>query len=474
MKRRLILLFVVALILLSAMPKPIPAPGTIDLALLYNYANQAIPAYIAHDNTPANNVISDGGATLGRVLFYDKNLSVDGTVSCASCHVQEFAFGDTALVSQGVSGVTARHTMRLVNARFNQDPKFFWDERAASLEDQTMQPIQDHTEMGFSGTAGDPDIDSLVVRLNSIDYYDPLFEYVFGDTLADTTRMKLALAQFIRSIQSFDTKYDSGRVQVNNDLVPNPSLSAFEDMGRNLFITLPSYDVDRNRFGNGMGCGGCHNGPEFDVTPNSGNNAVVDEIDGSQHFGITHAPSLRNLFNVNGVLNGPLMHNGAFPTFESAFLHYDSVPGTTGTDFRLFLNGIPSKLHSTQAERDAVEAFLRTLTGTEVFTDPRWSDPFDPNGELVVIPAINPGYQEFSKSDALRLYPNPSSSSIRIEGGTNAIASIRVTDMNGKVVLEKELANWESLDIRELKVGLYILRHASEGQVRYSEFMKMD
>jgi cytochrome c peroxidase len=123
----------------------------IDLNNLANYAAQSKPAYITKDNT-GNNPIINAKATLGRVLFYDKKLSIDNTISCASCHKQAFAFSDNQLVSTGVAGgKTDRHSMRLVNERFGVETKFFWDERAASLESQTTQPIADHNEMGFSG-----------------------------------------------------------------------------------------------------------------------------------------------------------------------------------------------------------------------------------------------------------------------------------------------------------------------------------
>lgn len=124
----------------------------IDLNNLSNYANQTIPTYITKDNT-SGNPITDKGATLGRVLFYDKNLSANNTISCSSCHQQANAFGDTNVASIGVNGTTGRHTMRLINTRFAIENKFFWDQRAATLEFQTTQPIRNHNEMGYSGTS---------------------------------------------------------------------------------------------------------------------------------------------------------------------------------------------------------------------------------------------------------------------------------------------------------------------------------
>ena len=98
---------------------------TINLNSLANYANQAKPNYIVKDNTGAN-PITNAKATLGRVLFYDKSLSINNSISCSSCHKQQFAFGDTALVSSGVvGGLTGRHSMRLVNSRFGTEAKFF-------------------------------------------------------------------------------------------------------------------------------------------------------------------------------------------------------------------------------------------------------------------------------------------------------------------------------------------------------------
>jgi cytochrome c peroxidase len=143
----------------------------LDLTKLHSYANQEVPAYLFPDNIPATHRISDIGATLGRVLFYDKRLSNNSTVSCASCHQQENAFGDPAVASQGVAGTTGRHSMRLINARFSAERKFFWDERAPTLEFQTTQPIQDHIEMGFSGAGGDPDLSALGLRISELELY---------------------------------------------------------------------------------------------------------------------------------------------------------------------------------------------------------------------------------------------------------------------------------------------------------------
>ena len=261
-------------------PEPGEA-GVIDLGDLYNYEAQAVPRYIDRDNTGGND-IEDEVATLGRVLFYDVNLSSDRTVACASCHLQAFAFSDPDTLSQGVNGVTGRHAMRLVNARFANERRFFWDERADTLEMQTTMPIQDHAEMGFSGTMGDPDFDDLTNRLEGIPYYQDLFMHIYGDTNVTEARMQEAMAQFIRSIQSFDTRYDMGLEVVGDPNAPFPNFTDQENQGKQLFTQAPQFQAPAPgqtgsglRTGGGLGCQGCHAAPEFDIDPNSLNNAVL-------------------------------------------------------------------------------------------------------------------------------------------------------------------------------------------------------
>ncbi|HFA47908.1 MAG TPA: hypothetical protein ENJ95_02680 [Bacteroidetes bacterium] len=359
--------------------------STIDLNDLFNYSGQAIPNYISKDNTPLNNEITDAGATLGRGLFYDKNLSTDNTIACASCHKQEFAFGDTALVSTGVAGVTGRHSMRLVNARFADENRFFWDERANTLERQTTMPIQDHVEMGFSGEDGDPSLDSLIRKLEAIPYYQELFNFVYGSPQITEPRMRRALAQFVRSIQSFDSKYDAGRAQVNNNFVPFPNFTQQENMGKNLFMRPPPQG--------GAGCQGCHRAPEFDIAPNSRNNGVIGVAGDPAGIDltVTRAPSLRDLVNPNGGLNGPLMHTGDFNSLLMVINHYNDIQiDTANTNLDPRLRGGPAgngqNLQLTQTQKDALAAFLRTLTGADVYTNEKWSDPFDEDGSLTVLP----------------------------------------------------------------------------------------
>mgnify|MGYP000520549673 FL=1 len=354
--------------------------SSINLQNLANYANQVVPTYITKNNAQGN-LITDKGATLGRVLFYDKKLSSNNTISCSSCHIQANAFGDVAVASQGVNGTTGRHSMRLINVRFANEAKFFWDERAINLETQTSMPIKDHGEMGFSGLNGDQSFSDLIVKLNAVGYYRELFKFAYGSEEITEAKIQTALSQFIRSIQSFDSKYDAGRALAPNDGAPFANFTAQENDGKNLFLTPPTFNASGIRTSGGLGCAGCHRAPEFDIDPNTGNNGIIGTIAGT---GIdvtnTRAPSLRNLVKLDGTTNGPMMHTGVITSLQQAIGHYGTIniaPGNNNLDPRLRPGGVGQQLNLTNTEVNAVVAFLRTLSGSDVYTNPKWSNPFN-------------------------------------------------------------------------------------------------
>ena len=345
----------------------------------FNYANQNIPAYITKDNTGANTITNEI-ATLGRVLFYDKSLSENNTISCASCHQQSHAFSDGDVQSVGRDGgLTGRHSMRLINSRFADEVRFFWDERATSLENQTTQPIRDHVEMGFSGTDGDPSFDDLISRMTEIAYYPQLFTDAFGDATITENRMQLALAQFVRSIQSFDSRFDAGLAAVgaNNINQDFPNFTAVENLGKRIFLDPPP--------NGGAGCAGCHRAPEFDIAPNSLNNGIIGVAGNLNDIDLTNtrSPSLRDVFTADGLTNGPFMHDGSLNTLLDVINHYDQIPvNNQNTNLDPRLSGPPGMpgnqvLNLSDDEKNALVAFLRTLSGTDVYTNEKWSDPFD-------------------------------------------------------------------------------------------------
>jgi cytochrome c peroxidase len=353
---------------------------SIDLENLANYANQTVPTYITKNNSQGN-LITDKGATLGRVLFYDKKLSSNNTISCSNCHIQANAFGDVVVSSQGVNGTTGRHSMRLINVRFANEAKFFWDERATNLETQTTMPIKDHGEMGYSGQNGDQSFSDLIVKLNTVGYYRELFKFTYGTEEITETKIQTALSQFIRSIQSFDSKYDVGRALAPNDGAQFANFTAQENQGKNLFLTPPTFNASGARTSGGLGCAGCHRAPEFDIDPNTRNNGIIGRIAGT---GIditnTRAPSLRDLVKLDGTTNGPMMHTGVITTLQQAIGHYGTIniaPGNNNLDQRLRPNGVGQQLNLTATEVNSVIAFLRTLSGSDVYTNPKWSNPFN-------------------------------------------------------------------------------------------------
>ncbi len=349
----------------------------------HNYADQDVPSYIDHDNTPIHNRMNDTIASLGRVLFYDKKLSIDETISCASCHQQEYAFGDTAALSTGVHGLTTdRHAMRLVNIRHGESESLFWDNRIVSLEAQTTEPIKNHKEMGFSGAEGNPSMIDLIKRLDSIDYYKCLFAEAFQNAEITEEKIQLALAQFIRSIQSYDSKYDKGRAQVNDDKTPFPNFTDLENRGKQLFL-LPKAD-------NGANCQVCHRAPIFDIDPGTSNNGITSVAGDPTRFDPMNnrSPTLRDLFNPSGTLNGPLMHDGSLKNLEAVIDHYNKIPMDPRNKERLNsrLRTADRKrgqqLNLTTEDKEALIAFLKTLTGNAVYCDEQWSDPFDKTGKL--------------------------------------------------------------------------------------------
>lgn len=373
----------------------------IDLNQLLPYEDQEIPSYITKDNS-GDNPITNKGATLGRVLFYDTQLSTNNAISCASCHKQENAFSDPSRRSTGVNGLTARHSMRLINTRFSEESKFFWDERASSLEVQSTSPIKDPIEMGFSGTDGQPSIDDLLLKMKELPYYPILFKNAFGTEAITEVRMQLALAQFIRSIQSFDSKYDMGRAQVSKDSDNFPNFTEDENIGKAKFLGDFTYEIQSYTYttrlgvertdqfamrnGQGMGCASCHRAPEFDIDPNSLNNGQISTInDRTQLDTVVHrAPSLRDLFKANGAFNSTFFHIGAGVEVSKDVLpileHYKFIPilgpNQRSVDPRLHPEGFPIHLNLSDQDRKQLSAFLLTLGGTQVYIDTKWSDPF--------------------------------------------------------------------------------------------------
>lgn len=355
-----------------------PYPGvssalTIRLDAIPNYSAPDYPrhydgAALDLDNTPATNPVTDAGALLGRVLFYDRQLSINGTVSCATCHIQARGFTDPDSVSLGFDGAsrTTRHSMRLLNARFYELGSAFWDRRAATIEAQVTQPIRDPVEMGFDPAHGG--MDSLLRRMGSLAYYPELFGFAYGgDRTISEARMQQALAQFVRSLVSVNSKFDREYALAYDPARPRPSLEASfsgftaeENRGKFLFLVPPTLG--------GAGCAACHLPPTFSLALDSESNG----LDAGQTT-IFKAPSLKSV-----ALTGPYMHDGRFRTLDQVVEHYASgVQDGPVLDPRLRVSGGgPRRLTLTAEDKAALAAFLRTLTDSPLARDRRFADPF--------------------------------------------------------------------------------------------------
>lgn len=441
----------------------------IDLDNLYDYSNDsAIPPYITDENTPFHNTIDDAQTTLGRVLFYDKQLSLNNSTACASCHHQEFAFGDTTTVSTGWNGEkTDRHTMRLVNLRFDGGQSLFWNRRTPNLEIQTTQPIRDHKEMGFSGQNGNPQFDSLIRRLEGLEYYQQLFAFVYDDQQITETRIKNSLAQFIRSIHSYDSRYDEGRAMVQHSGQDFPNFTAQENMGKNVFAAPPNGGIG----GIGAGCERCHLQPKFDITRNVGNNNNITVAGDTTQFDLQNrrAPTLRDLVNFEGRLNGPMMHNAAMKSLEDVVEHYNLIqfdPSTNPVlDNRLRPNSAGQDLQMSDERKEALIAFLKTLAGKELYTHPKWSDPFNADGSIDILPMMNTATQEKTADLAWSVYPNPIQDNAQFIMPEGKFI-LDVYDVNGQWIQQAKVQHNDDLNFSFLTKGTYLFNLKTENLER--------
>jgi cytochrome c peroxidase len=330
----------------------------------YRYADVDLPAHFKtpaarrFDNTPADNPVTDAGATLGRVLFYDRRLSANNTVSCGSCHVQKSAFVDPNRASKGLEGQrTDRHAMSLANLRYSIRGRFFWDERAGSLEGAVLVPIQSKTEMG-------QDLTRLMGVLAGDEHYPELFQKAFGDGKITPEKTARALAQFLRSMVSYQSKYDEGRAKAGSARDDFENFTVQENRGKALFLSncavchLPGQDAHFSMIAP------ANNG--LDADHKNADGGVGDITLNGRQIGLFKSPSLRNVERT-----APYMHDGRFDTLERVMDHYSKeVKPHPNLDPRV------RRLNFTDSEKAALVAFLKTLTDQRFLTDPKFSDPF--------------------------------------------------------------------------------------------------
>ena len=314
-------------------------------------------------NIATDNPLTREGVKLGRMLFYEKGLSRTGTQACASCHIQQFAFNDTARFSLGVNGMRGhRNAMSVFNMAWNSN-EFFWDGRTHLLRHQSLKPIQDGLEM-------DETLANVVTKLQANNLYPNQFRRAFGSTKIDTLLISKALEQFMNSIVSNNSKYDEF-------LAGKTTLTAQEERGRFLFFTEynPAFPNE-----SGADCQHCHGGSNFenDKYMNNGldDDANIADI-GRQK--VTRNAADKAKFKVvslrNVALTAPYMHDGRFSTLAEVVEHYNLVKNSATLD-PSFAQQLPVGLQLTADDKIALVAFLNTLTDYKLTTNAEYKNPF--------------------------------------------------------------------------------------------------
>ena len=306
-------------------------------------------------------------ATLGRVLFYDKHLSLNNAIACASCHQQQAGFADPKAFSVGYEGrLTGRNSKSIINLGgekgrdiriADEGSPLFWDGRETVVKNLVARPILNHVEMGL-------DVNSLPAKLSDLSYYPQLFTSAYGDNTISMDRISECVALFLVSIQSFDTRFD--RFMAGDKSV----LSALEQQGEILFTQK-------------YNCQNCHHAGNntytqsdfFDIGldntyADNGLGAISKQLSDNGKFRV---PGLRNV-----AVSAPYMHDGRYKTLDEVIDHYSN--GIKGSaNLSVFLRdpqGQPMKMNISETEKKALVAFLNTLTDFNVLTDPKFSNPF--------------------------------------------------------------------------------------------------
>jgi cytochrome c peroxidase len=314
-------------------------------------------------NIPADNPLTVEGIELGRRLFYDPILSRDSTISCGHCHNINGSFTDNKSVSDGIEGrVGKRSAMALVNLAFVREG-FFWDGRAASLEDQALQPIEDHLEM-------DENWDNAIKKIVRHKDYPTRFRKAFGISGSREITKQLAvkaIAQFERSIVSKDAKYDlfkAGKVELTDD----------EEIGRIMYDNIAPQYPDAQ-------CGHCHSLVSGQFASNQFVNnglqaaTTLDDFKDNGLGKITKEKNdngkMRTVTLRNIALSAPYMHDGSLKTLEEVINHYSSggkkSPNKDPQVLDIKLNNVQKK---------QLVAFLNTLTDTVFINNPAYKNPF--------------------------------------------------------------------------------------------------
>jgi len=315
--------------------------------------NFSFPSNFPNPDIPIFNPTTEEGVSLGRHLFYDPILSSDNTVSCASCHKQEYAFSDNKEFSFGVNGVIGeRHAPTIINSIFSTD--FDWDGKSTSLEDQAIRPIFNELELHNNNW------EEVINRLNMSDIYPDLFCTAFGAEEIDSMHIIMAIAQFERSIVSYNSKFDkwlNGEIMFTEEEIDGFNIYATER--GDCFHCHPIGLFTDNIFHN--------NGLDTDFEDLGRYNVTGNPLD----QGLFKSPTLRNI-----EFSAPYMHDGRFSTLEEVIDHYN-FGGHPSSTVDPLMKYVGVGLLLSDEEKANLKAFLLTLSDEEFINNSNFSNPFN-------------------------------------------------------------------------------------------------
>lgn len=314
-------------------------------------------------NLPDDNALTKEKVKLGKMLFHEKLMSSDGTISCASCHLNTNAFNDDKRFSEGVGGLLGdRNAMSIVNMAWNTNG-FFWDGRAHLLRDQSLGPIENPLEMNET-------LENVINKLSKEDNYLDQFTKAFGSEEITSLNMSLAMEQFMLTIVSNKSKYDSY-------LAGEATLTASEERGKFLF------EEEYNPFfpnQSGADCLHCHSGFNFenDQYMNNGLSTDAEMQADLGRYKATQVEADKGKFKVPTLrdieLTAPYMHDGRFSTLMEVLDHYNEEIKPSITLEPEIENTRATGLGLTQQDKEDIIAFLKTLTDKTLKTNPDFSE----------------------------------------------------------------------------------------------------
>ena len=329
----------------------------ISYVLLYSIDNNKnelyqfdFPKDVPEMYQPKYNIATIFGVELGKKLFYDKNLSKNHNISCNSCHNQNFAFADSTILSVGTSNkLTKRNSMPLFNLAWIDN--FFWDGRVKSLEDVFLFPITDHNEM-------DLDTTTLMNRIKSDNEYSILLLKAFGVKTINYSLFKMALAQYIRTLVSYDTPIDSSYKIALKYMNEGHS----QEEAVQYIFGLSKKTTQVLSF-----CEQCHSTITYgnNKFSNNGLDSIYTDIgraeitNKDEDIGLFKVPSFRNL-----TFTAPYMHDGRFKTIEEVIEHYNTgIENCKNLDTKLKdEKGNPIRLNLSENEKKEIISFIKLLS----------------------------------------------------------------------------------------------------------------